>query len=97
MNDFKEMNTQQLKNIMTFTSALADQIEKEKQVNFGSLETTNASLAQVEQSSKAYAAKRKRQAGFSDVEIQDDEADEDGSVRDRIRDWYRRTRKIVKG
>lgn len=57
------------------------------------------SLRDAEQSAKLYAAKRKRQAGFSDVgEIYTDNVhDEDGSIRDRIWDFYRRTGKVVNG
>jgi hypothetical protein len=90
-------NEQKLKTILSFTNALADRLNDEKKINFGELETDEASLEEATESAKRYAIKRKRQAGFSDEKLPDDETDEDGSIRERIRDYYRRTRKVVRG
>ncbi len=59
MKDFNNMTEQQLKNVLTFTNALADRIEQDGQINFGELQTTDESLAEVEKSAREFATRRK--------------------------------------
>ncbi len=94
--DFSNMNDNQLQHVLTFTSALADRIEQEKQINFGELQTTDESLEEVEKQTRAFAVRRKAGlAGRSSYGETDTE--EVDSIRQGIRDYYKRTGKVVKG
>lgn len=98
MKDFNDMTENQLKNVLTFTTALANQIDKEKQADFGAMQTTDESLAQAERDAVAFAARRKAglSANSNFGETTDEQAEID-EIRAGIRDYYKRTRKVVKG
>ncbi len=96
--DFSNMNDNQLQHVLTFTTALADRIEQEKQINFGELETTDESLREVEKSAREFAKRRRAglvaRSGYG--ETTDEQAEVD-AIREGIRDYYKRSRKVVKG
>ncbi len=98
MKDFRNMSEAELKNILTFTNALADRIEQEKQINYADMQTTDESLLEAERSAKAFAERRKANlTARSDYASSETEQAEYDEVRQGIRDYYRRTRKIVRG
>ncbi len=96
MKDFNKMTEQQLKNVLTFTNALADRIEQNGQINFGELETTDESLLDVEREAREFAKRRnaKLTARSTYGETDAKEVDE---IRAGIKDYYKRTGKVVKG
>lgn len=97
-NDFSNFSDNQLQHVLTFTSALADKIEQEKQINFGDLETTDESLEEVEKQTREFAARRKAnliaRSTYGKTDTEEQEVDE---IRAGIKDYYRRTGKVVKG
>lgn len=96
--DFSNMNDNQLQHVLTFTTALADRIEKEKQINFGELETTDESLEEVEKQTREFAKRRKvgltARSNYGETDTDAAEVDE---IRAGIRDYYKRTGKVIKG
>jgi tellurite resistance protein len=98
MKDFNNMTEQQLKNVLTFTTALADRIEQDGQINFGEMETTDESLREVEKSAREFAARRKANLiARSTYGKTDTEEQEVNEIRAGIKGYYRRTGKVVKG
>lgn len=97
-NDFSNFSDNQLQHVLTFTSALADRIEQDKQINFGELETTDESLLDVEREAREFIARRKAgkvaRSGYGETTDEQAEVDE---IRAGIRDYYKRTGKVVKG
>jgi hypothetical protein len=96
MKDFNKMSDSELKNILVFTEAVA--MQAENGVNFGEMETTDESLREVEKSAREFAARRKAglvpRSGYGETT---EELAEIDSIRAGIRDYYKRTRKVVKG
>lgn len=95
MSDFTKMNGQQLKNVLTFTTKLADQMEQEA-VNFSELQT-NESLAEVVKSTRNYVKRRNANLSPNSTFADADEQAEIDEIRSNIKDYYKRTRKVVKG
>lgn len=95
-NDFSNFSDNQLQHVLTFTTALADRIEQEKQINFGDLETTDESLEEVEKQTREFAKRRKAGLRANSNYGETDTADVD-SIREGIRDYYKRTGKVVRG
>jgi tellurite resistance protein len=98
MKDFRNMTEKELKSVLAITNALADQLERDKQADFGAMETTDESLRDAEREAVAFAERRK--AGLSagsDYGINADEKAEIAEIRANIKDYYKRSRKIVKG
>lgn len=91
--DFRDMSEKQLQQVLKFTEAIAD-----GRVNFADMKTTDESLAEAEREAIAFAERRKSglraRSTFAET---DEEAAETKSIREQIKDYYKRTRKIVKG
>lgn len=92
------MTKNQLENVLTFTTALADRIEQENKIDFGAMETTDESLQEVEKSAREYAARRKKGlAAKANYGITPNEQAEIDEIRNGIREFYKATRKAVNG
>lgn len=87
----------ELKNILNFTNALADRLQDENKIDFAAMQTDETSLAEAEREAVRYAERRK--AGFSTSRSDYGETDTDelNEIRESIRDYYRRTRKVIRG
>jgi hypothetical protein len=97
MKDFRNMTESELKNILLFTEAVAS-AQLAKNVNFGDMKSDEVSLQEAEREAVAFAERRRaRLSARSDYGTSDEEQAEIDSIREGIRDYYRRTRKIVKG
>jgi len=97
MKDFKNMTESELKNILTFTEAVAN-AQLEKKANFSEMKTTDESLLDAEREATQFAERRKvGQTARSTFGESTDEQAEIDEIRASIRDYYKRTRKVVKG
>lgn len=95
--DFKKMNEAELKQALAFTKKLAQQQTKQK-MDFSAMETTPESLAEVENYSREYI--RRRKAGLNSTcnfGVSEDEQAEIDEITKNIREYYKRTRKVVNG
>jgi len=93
MNTFNE---DQLQHVLTFTAALADKLEQENNPNFAEMETTSLSLDAAEKEAREYAERRKAGLTARSTYGKTDSEEVD-SIREGIREYYRRTRKVVTG
>jgi hypothetical protein len=87
----------ELRNILNFTNALADRLQDENKIDFASMQSDETSLAEAEREAVAFAERRKAGLFTSRSEYGETDADELNEIRENIRDYYRRTRKIIRG
>jgi hypothetical protein len=93
MKDTTKFSEQELKAVLKFTIALADNEQNHAGVNFADMQTDEASLLEAEKQAIDFA--RKRNAGLAGRSTLGEIAtDEDGNVAERIRDWMRRTNRV---
>jgi hypothetical protein len=96
MKDFSNYSDRQLDQVLRFTTAVADKMEQERTPNFSEMQATAEALDAVEAEARQYAERRKSgltaRSTFGTTDSE--EVDE---IRKGIQDYYRRTRKIVKG
>lgn len=87
----------ELQNILTFTNALADRLQDENKIDFASMQTTEESLAEAEREAVRFAERRKAGLSTSRSEYGETDIDETEEIRNNIREFYKRTRKVVNG
>lgn len=93
MKDTINFSEQELKAVLKFTTALADNEQGNVSVNFADMKADEASLLEAEKQAVEFAKKRK--AGLTGRStIGEIATDEDGNVAERIRDWMRRTNRV---
>lgn len=69
---------------------------EQEQVNYADLQTNDESLAEVVRNTREYIKKRQENLSFNSKFDEAEKSDVD-EITNNIREWVRRTRKVIKG
>jgi len=84
--------------LLNFTNALADRLQDENKVDFGSMKSDEASLAEAQSNAVEFA--RRRNAGLSASACAFADADDEkelSEIKDSVKSWLKRTRRRING